>query len=104
MKNFELVITETACNSPRDSENSSMFNKQTIECESIEEVREKIFERYGKINIKRAHKIYVDSKIGAKEVGFLHSFWNKDWSLNSKNWFQTDWITISEVTENTVLV
>ncbi len=105
---FKIVIDETACDSPKDTNVSTRFNQIVEKANSIEEVEEVLKERYGKVISKSTREkrgVYVDKKDGgAERVGFLYSFWNKDWSLNSKNWFQTDWITISEVTENTVLV
>jgi len=51
------------------------------------------------------NKIYIDLEKGeAEEIGFIHSFWNKDCSHDSKSWFQTDWITLAEVTEKPILL
>ena len=102
---YKIIIDETARNRPADDiENDRMFNRDVITVKTLEEVKTKLIERYGKLP-NRKRKIYVDDDNGnAKEVGFLYSFWNKDWSHNSKSWFQTDWITIKECKEKVVLL
>lgn len=68
----------------------------------IKEAQEFLTEQYGKLPGGR-NKVYVDDKDGnAKVLGFTHSFWNKDWSHDSKPWFQTDWITAVYVVETPV--
>ncbi len=105
---FKLVIDETACNSPKDTENSARFNQIVKKADTVEEIEAFLNERYGKVVSKQTrikNGVYVDKEGGgAERVGFLYSFWNKDWSHNSKNWFQTDWITINKVIESPVLV
>ncbi len=89
---FVVEVTETACNCPRLSHESHVFNKETKQLPTLEAAKEWIADRYGKMPNGR-RKVYVGD---STPVGFLHSFWNKDWSHNSKNWFQTDWITIEK--------
>jgi hypothetical protein len=68
----------------------------------IKEAREFLIDRYEKMPGGK-NKVYVDDNDGnAKVLGFTHSFWNKDWSHDSKPWFQTDWITAVEVEETPV--
>lgn len=71
---------------------SSLFDNIEKTFYTTEEARDFLIERYGKLP-KGRNKIYVDGKAGQPiEIGFTHSFWNKDWSHNSKSWYQTDWI------------
>jgi hypothetical protein len=46
---------------------------------------------------KGKNKIYKEINNVSIETGFTHSFWNKDWSHNTKSWFQTDWIMINKI-------
>jgi len=103
---LEITITETACNSPRDMGNCSIFNRIVKKRENREEIEKFLTEHYGKpLNSKNKRPIFVDKKDGSTEqVGFLYSFWNRDVSHNSKNWFQTDWIEVCEVEEKPVLI
>ena len=99
---YKLQIEETGRNSLK--EQVSFFNTIIEEFSELSEVKNYLAERYGKIP-KGKNKVYQDTKQGESlEVGFLHSFWNQDVSHNSKSWFQTDWISISEVTEKPVLL
>ena len=92
---FELQIDETGSNKP-GAENS-LFNTIKEQFNTIEDLNKFLIDRYGKMPCKRK-KIYISNKENKSEVvGFLHSFWNKDWSHNSKSWFQTDWVSIAEI-------
>jgi hypothetical protein len=99
---YKIRIDETGRNSPKDQ--AQRFNVIEECVNSLEDVKIFLINQYGKIPGKK-NKIYIDDKNGkSKEVGFLHSFWNKDCSHNSKKWFQTDWITITEIHESPVLI
>lgn len=100
MKTLELRINETGRNSICQSEPPECFNNIKESFETIEQLKEYLIERYGKMPQGRK-KIYRDTldkdgKFVPAIVGFLHSFWNQDCSHNSKKWFQTDWIEIYE--------
>ncbi len=62
---------------------------------SIEDARDFLVKRYGKIPSGK-RKVYVDRNINGKkqavEVGFSHSYWNGDGLRHE------DWVTIEEVT------
>ena len=108
MKYLKIIINETGCSCPNQSHESNLFNQIVERKKSIEEVENYLAERYGK-KISKSHRknrpIFIDKKDGSTEqVGFLYSFWNKDWSHNSKNWFQTDWIEVREVEEKPVMI
>ena len=99
---YKLQIDETGRNSLK--EQVSFFNIIIEKFKELPEVKNYLAERYGKIP-KGRNKIYQDTKQGESlEIGFTHSFWNQDVSHNSKSWFQTDWVSISEVTEKPVLL
>jgi hypothetical protein len=107
-KYFKLVINETGCNTPKQVDESTNFNQIVEKRKTIEEVEAYLKDRYGK-TIPKAHRekrcVFVDKTDGSIErVGFLYSYWNKDWSHNTKSWFQTDWITVSKVVEKPVLI
>lgn len=92
---IEIEITETARNNLKDDPH--VFNKAKHTFISKEDAIEFIIDRYGKYP-KGRNKIYIDNKEGNTiELGFLHSFWNKDISHNSRSWYQTDWITFFDV-------
>lgn len=101
-KYYKVQITETARNNPKeDIENDHIFNKIEQKCSTLNLVRKFLIDHYGKIpNMKR--KIYCDPD--GEEIGFIHSFWNKDISHNSKAWWQTDWICITEISEKNILL
>lgn len=93
---YQLEITETARNNLRQE--ATIYNIETEDFGTIEEVKQYLIDRYGKLPGGR-NKIYRDSKAGeAIETGFCHSFWNRDISHNSKAWYQTDWIEVREIT------
>lgn len=97
---IQIEITETA--SDATNQEKSTFNKIKIYCETVEQAKKELIERYGKMPSKRK-KIYQDKKDGTSiEIGFTHSFWTSDISHNSKKWHQTDWITIWEVTKTPI--
>ena len=83
-------------------ETANLFDVTHETVLDIKEAQEFLTDRYGKMPGGR-NKVYVDDKDGnAKVLGFTHSFWNKDWSHDSKPWFQTDWITAVYVVETPV--
>ena len=106
MRYFKVIINETGRNSLK--ERAISFNQVVEKKRSVEEVESFLFDRYGKKISKRQRSkngIFVDKKDGKFErAGFTHSFWNKDISHNSKNWFQTDWIEVYEVEEKVILL
>lgn len=100
---YELKITETSRTCPKEEEGKP-FNRIIEKFKTINNVKNFIVDRYGKIPGMK-NKIYVDDKDNnATEVGFLHSFWNRDISHNSKAWYQTDWITIKKVTKKEKII
>jgi hypothetical protein len=100
---YKVTIDETGRDSLRDE--AAKFNQVIETFKTVDEAKAYLTERYGTIP-KRTHSttIYVDFTDGAKPVGFLHSYWNKDISHNSKSWYQTDWVSVTEVNEMPVMV
>jgi len=90
---FKLVISETGSNTVKDEKR--LFNEIVERFENLEEVKEFLVNRYGRMPGGR-NKVYIDTKSGTKQAGFTHSFWNKDYSHND-TWHQTDWICVSMV-------
>lgn len=92
-KHIKVRIDETGRNCLKDK--PQIFNQKERLCSSTEEVKQFLIDHYGKIPNGRK-KVYQDSKDEkTKVIGFLHSYWNRDVSHNSKPWYQTDWITFS---------
>ena len=98
---YKLEISETGRNSLK--EKPSLFNRFAKNFLTKKDVEKFLIEQYWKLP-KGKNKIYIDTKEGTKEIGFLHSFWNQDISHNSKKWFQTDWVVISEINEQPILL
>jgi len=97
MSYIKVSIVETGRNSLKDSPH--IFNTESKNFKALEEAKEYIRERYGKIP-KGRNKTYIDTTDGqVKEVGFTYSYWNTDYTTR---WFQTDWIEITEVTEKPI--
>lgn len=106
MRTFYVVeIAETARPSPRsDEKEQSLFNKITEKFKTLDEAKAYLTDRYGK-RYQNCQPIYVDLKDGSTvEVGFIRSYWNKDYSHHGKSWWQTDWVSVYEITESPVIV
>ena len=87
---YKLIITETSRNSLK--EKPIFFNEIVEDFANKDLVCKFLIDRYG-VFPKGKHKIYIDDLNGSrKETGFLHSYWNRDCSHDSKAWYQTDWI------------
>ena len=89
MEYFKVEITETGRSHLK--EEPSIFNVINETFNNLDAVKEFLADHYGRMP-KGRKKIYVGDGL---EIGFLHSFWNKDYSHNSKSWYQTDWIAIT---------
>ena len=99
---YQLIISETGRNSLKEEAN--LFNTIDESFTDLEELKNYITDRYGKLP-KGRNKIFIDDKEGkAQEIGFLYSFWNSDISHNSKAWFQTDWIEVRETASKPILI
>lgn len=99
---YELTINETTRNSLKSE--AQFFNTIKESFGTVLDIKDFLIDHYGKLP-KGKGKIYRDSKNGQiQEVGFMHSFWNRDISHNSKAWFQTDWIEICKINTEPVLI
>jgi hypothetical protein len=95
-KSILLTIDETGAQTLKDKH--SRFNTIKEEFSTMDQVKEYLTDRYGKVPNGK-NKVYQDDENGeAVPVGFTHSFWNKDISHNSKHWHQQDWISVYEKT------
>ena len=101
MKYFEIRIGKTIRLTPKSS---PQYVDAIVETAfTIEEVENYLIGRYGYLP-KGRNKIYRDTQAGDVEiVGFLHSFWEKDY-INGPSYRQTDWIEIAEITKKVVLI
>ena len=94
---YKISITETGRQGlKRDTPQT--FNTIEDTFKTLDELKLFLINRYGKMP-KGRNKIYRD--VDGKSVvwGFLHSFWNKDISHNTKCWYQTDWVSMSIMNE-----
>ena len=99
--NYQIEITETVRNNLRDG--ATIIHIETRDFDMLEEVKSYLADRYGRVPGGR-NKIYRDIAGKPEETGFIHSFWNRDIGHNSKSWYQTDWIEITEITTKPVLL
>lgn len=103
MEYFKVKIVETGRSNPKqDIEENQRFNTIDESFATIEEVKAYLIEHYGKLPIPNESSFIYNDKSGEKPIGFVRSFWNKDYSHNSKSWWQTDWITVTQCTETSV--
>ena len=97
---YKIQIDETGRNSLKDK--STFFNSLVKKVKSLEDVKAFLIDHYGKMPGKK-NKIYVDRNGKREVIGFMHSFWNQDISHMTPKWYQTDWVTVTEVEEKPVL-
>jgi hypothetical protein len=100
-KFLEVKIVETARGSLREEPRT--FNLEVKRLPDPAAVRQFLIDRYGRMPGKR-NKIFHDKGDQAETVGFLHSFWNRDISHGGPSWYQTDWVTVEELTAAPVFV
>lgn len=93
---IKVSIGETSRTTPNAEPTYTGRTKEAFK--TIEEVKEFLIERYNRIP-KGRKKIYIDTKNGAEEVGFQHSFWTRE--PGEASVYRTDWIEISDVQETT---
>ena len=99
---YKLTIAETGRSTLRDE--PERFNDEVQTFRTLEGIKQAIIDRYGKIPKRHTHNTIYSDYNGGAAIGFLTSYWNKDWSHNTKSWYQTDWVTVTEVTETPVLL
>lgn len=107
MSVYRATIDETACDCPAKRDETVRMGRISLEADSLDELWAKILEHYGMQSRPRIHdsnSVFIDTKEGTKRVGFLRSYWNRDYSHNSKAWWQTDWITFETVSRDLVEV
>jgi hypothetical protein len=101
VKYYQIWISETIRTGP--NKEPELFKKFKVVLEGIEEIRKYLITRYGYLP-RGVNKVFRDREDGTSEVvGFLHSYWIKPYN-DIRNYRQTDWIEITEVTEKIVLI
>jgi len=98
---YSIRITETASDNSRQEK--TVFNRFTTVVKTKKDIATFLSERYGKVPSGRK-KIYIDTPFGQQAVGFIHSYWNQDFSHNTPKYHQSDWVEITEVKESYVLL
>lgn len=101
MKFYEVSITMTGKSMGRTQENFSTFDRQEKRFKTLDKVKAYLKETYG--NCKRV-KMYQDTDKGSEAIGWIYCFKNKDYSHDSKPWYQQDWIDVEEMNSTRVLV
>ena len=110
---YKLIITSLAKSVGRPKKQKtdkqvSLVSGYTCFDERVETFKtEKEALDYLKENYQKhkKEKMFIDDKEGnAKQVGWIYSFKNKDWSHNSEWWFQQDWVELRKVAEETMII
>ena len=99
---IKLDITETE----RANPNAQAYHRYafTETFKDMNGLKEYLIDRYGKIPGGR-RKIYIDKSDGSThEIGFIHSFWRDPEYRGGKSAYQTDWLSIVDVTETPRLI
>ena len=101
-EHFDLVIDETARHFLGDD--PMLYNVIKESFYDLDGVRDFLVDRYGRMPGGR-NKVYIDTQDGTLEIGFTHSYWNRDGLHSGGNsWYQTDWIMICAVSGSSVPV
>ena len=95
MTYFEIRISETARQNL--SAESQLIDIIKVNKNSLREVNDYLTTRYKKMPLRRT-KIYKDTDGKSIEIGFCHSYWNDN------NGYQTDWVEVSHVTKDIILL
>jgi len=107
MATYRATIDETGCKSPANKDDSRRFNRIRLEAETLDDLWTQILDHYGMKSRPRIHdgnSVFINTKDGTKRVGFLRSFWNRDYCHDGKAWWQTDWVTFDTVSRELVEV
>lgn len=93
---YELTIDETSMNLLKDKATNINTIKEIFDTK--EDVKEFIIDHYGRMPYGRT-KIYAGE---SEEIGFMHSFWVT--GIGNGSWYQTDWVTVVEISTKPVLL
>lgn len=89
---------------------SQLFNTDIQKFKTLEEAKDWLKERYSNVKLITSEDeneggIYIDTKDGTSvKIGNTYKYMNKDYSHDSEEWLRVDWVTISKVTEEVVLI
>lgn len=105
---YRAIITKTGATSPK--KNDFTFFDEIVETfKNRKDLENYLENHYGKNlleNCNNYEPIYrdkFDNNGDIKEtnqVGFTYHFWDKDWSHNTKAWWERDWIEIQKIDQN----
>ena len=93
---YELTIDETSRNSLKDE--ATHFNTIKEIFDTKEDVKEFIICHYRRMPNGRT-KVYAGE---GEEIGFMHSYWVT--GTGNGSWYQTDWVTVVEISTKPVLL
>lgn len=78
------------------SKDRSIFNQIKFTADTYEEALDTLKEDYRIKPPTRIRGVFIDTKEGTKQIGFMHHRWNKDWSHHGKSWWEENWVTFVE--------
>lgn len=100
---IEILIDSIGRTRPGSDDPVRLSDTRKLEAETMEEALQILEEEYLHVGgiPKKPKGVFCDDVNGnTHQVGFLKFFWNKDWSHNSKSWWQEDWITFRKVSHD----
>lgn len=99
---YEVIITMTGKPMGRTDANYSIFDEEIKRFKTKEEVKAFLQERYNKV---KKVPMYQDTANGETiKTGVIYCYKNKDWSHDSKPWYQQDWVTVNETTRKPIVL
>ena len=98
---YRMRITKTA-KKKGSKESMSTFDNETKDFQTLKGLKEYLKDTYGKC---KKQKMYVDTKQGeTKHIGYIYCFITTYYPDYKSKYVQNDWVDISGVEENTILV
>lgn len=101
MKQYDIHITKTS--KPLGNKGEyQVFDNEVQNFVTLDEVKNWLSENYSKV---KKIKMYRDQKDKSSvQSGWIYCFKNKDWSHDTEEWYQQDWIEVYQVERTRVLV
>ena len=95
---IRVHLTQCSYSKP-GGESHGCFNNERFETGTLQEALERLERDYGIVPPKKPKGVYIDAPDGkARQVGFMHYHWDKDWSHNSSSYWIESWINFETMT------
>lgn len=106
IKYYEVIVIKTAKGIRESQDAYALLDRHTEKCNTLKEATQYVLENYGSPKLlKSRKKMYRDGKDGTPEhIGYIYQFRNQDWSHDSEEWMQQDWVEVREIKATPVLV